>query len=399
MQAFDEKILQALTDLQQGKIIILTDHPDREDEGDLVCAAEHINTDKMNFMIRHGTGIVCLSLPESHLKKLDLPLMTQHNTTLHGTPFTLPIDAKVGITTGVSACDRVITIQTAIAENAQPQDLTRPGHVFPLQAAEGGVLARTGHTEGALDLMTLAGLKPAAVICEIMNEDGTMARGKQLKLFAQTHRLNTLSIEELVTYRLRTETLIEEAISASLPLDTYGHFEITVIKEKYTQHEHVILTKAYQDTPLVRIHSACMTGDLFHSKRCDCHAQLHHSLQRISEEGGMLIYLNQEGRGIGLFNKIKAYALQETGFDTIEANQQLGLPVDARHYYIAAHVLKNRGVTHVRLLTNNPEKINDLKKYGDFAVEPVSLPSFCNEHNVDYLNVKKNKLNHLMKDL
>src|SRR3990167_7840847 len=226
MQTLDEKIIQVLTDLQQGKMIILTDHPDRENEGDLVCAAEHINTEIMNFMIRRGTGIVCLSLPESHLKKLDLPLMTQHNTTLHGTPFTIPIDAKTGITTGVSAADRVTTIQAAIAEQAQPQDLTRPGHVFPLQAAEGGVLARIGHTEGALDLMKLAKLKPAAVICEIMNEDGTMARGNQLNAFAQTHQLTTLSIEELVTYRLRTETLIEEAVSASLPLETYGQFKI-----------------------------------------------------------------------------------------------------------------------------------------------------------------------------
>lgn len=395
-----KRVQTALKDLQQGKMIILTDHLDRENEGDLICAAETITPTMMNFIIRNTSGIVCLSLPEDTLKKLALPLMVaeRENSSTHCTPFTLSIDASAGITTGVSAADRVKTIRATLFD-AKPENLVKPGHIFPLQAKAGGVLERAGHTEGALDLMKLAGLQPAAVLCEIMNPDGTMTRGEKLTAFAEQHQLTLLSIDDLITYRLRHENLIAQETSASLPLEKYGTFTMTVIKEKITNDEQVILTKGSLDkNPLVRIHSACMTGDLFHSKRCDCHQQLHYSLDKISREGGMLIYLQQEGRGIGLFNKIQAYSLQEQGFNTIEANEHLGLPIDSRKYYIAANILRNHHISQFRLLTNNPAKIADLEKYGEFNIEINAIPAFYNEHNVNYLNVKKTHLNHLFKE-
>ncbi|MBI5448021.1 MAG: 3,4-dihydroxy-2-butanone-4-phosphate synthase [Gammaproteobacteria bacterium] len=377
-------------------MIILTDNPERENEGDLIFPAETITSDVVNFMIRKGTGIVCLSLTAEALKKLELPLMvsTSDNSSSRGTPFTLSIDARHGITTGVSAADRVKTIHDAVLD-PKPENLVKPGHIFPLQAREGGVLERAGHTEGAVDLVRLAGFKPAAVLCEIMNEDGSMTHGEKLEEFARVHQITLLSIDDLVAYRLRHENLIEKETSALLPLKEYGEFTITVIKEKINGDEHVVLTKNLKtNNPLVRIHSACMTGDLFHSLRCDCHQQLHYSLKKISEEGGLLIYLNQEGRGIGLFNKIKAYALQEKGLDTLEANEQLGLPIDSRKYYLAANILRNKKIKKLKLLTNNPEKVNDLNRYGSFDVEAMPLPAFYNEYNVDYLNVKKTKLQH-----
>ena len=273
----------------------------------------------------------------------------------------------------------------------------RPGHVFPLQAKENGVLERAGHTEGAVDLMRLAGLKPAAVLSEVMNQDGTMAKSEALTQFVATHHLPLLSIEDIIHYRLQHESMIDEQTSASLTLSAYGDFTITVIKEKINHMEHVVLTKKHSESTLpllVRIHSSCMTGDLFASCCCDCHQQLHYALTQISVEGGMLIYLNQEGRGIGLFNKIKAYALQEAGLDTVEANVQLALPVDARKYYLAAHILKDRNITHVRLLTNNPEKVADLKQYGIQEVTPVCIPVLKNQHNARYLETKRTKLQH-----
>lgn len=398
MQSYIERVEAALNDLTQGKMIIVTDSPEREDEGDFILPAEMITAENMNFIIRHSSGIVCLSILEQQMKQLNLPYMVppHENTSLRGTPFTVSIDAKNGITTGVSAIDRVITIQTAIQDNAKPDDLDKPGHIFPLCAREGGVLERAGHTEAAIDLVRLAGFKPAAVLCELMNPDGTMARGRQLVEFAEKHGLNIISIEDLIDYRRYHENLIAEEVSAELPLESYGQFKLTIIKEKITGHEHIVLTKELNNKPeLVRIHSSCVTGDIFGSLRCDCNRQLHFALQRISEEGGMLIYLNnQEGRGIGLFNKIKAYALQEKGFDTIEANQQLGLPVDSRDYYIVANILRNMGVDKVRLLTNNPAKINDLKKYGIKEIQMEEMPIFCNQHNKDYLQTKKDKLNH-----
>jgi 3,4-dihydroxy 2-butanone 4-phosphate synthase/GTP cyclohydrolase II len=393
-----ERVKTAIQDLREGKMIILTDHPDRENEGDLITAAETITTEQMNFIIRHSSGIVCLTLTPEHVKKLNLPPMVtmDNNTSCYHTPFTISIDAKSDVTTGVSAADRIKTIQVAINEATLPEDLVKPGHIFPLQAKKGGILERQGHTEGSIDLVKLANLKPAAVLSEIMNPDGTMTRGEELIAFAEKHQLSMLSIEDLMVYRLSHENIIEEEVSAKFPLEKYGSFKFTVIKEKFNGTEHIVLSRPTKNAnpPLIRIHSACTTGDLFASNRCDCHKQFHYALQSISEEGGILIYLSQEGRGIGLFNKIKAYALQEQGLDTVEANERLGLPVDSRKYYIAANILRNQGLHHVRLLTNNPRKINDLKKYGIMEVDRVPMPSFHNEHNQHYLATKKMKLNH-----
>jgi len=394
-----ERVNAAIRALQAGKMIILTDHHDRENEGDLIVPAETVTKEQMNFMIRHGSGIICLPMSAERLQQLNLPLMVppQYNTSSYSTPFTLSIDAKDHITTGVSAADRVMTAHLAINEHTQPDDLVRPGHLFPLQAKAGGVLERPGHTEGSIDLMKLAGFKPGAVIVEVMTPNGDMAKGETLLQFAREHQLEILSIEDLITYRLLHENLIEEEAKATFPLENYGTFTITVFKEKITGIEHLMLfnpNKKNSDPLLVRVHSSCTTGDIFASNRCDCHKQFHYSLQRISEEGGMLIYLNQEGRGVGLFNKIKAYALQEQGLDTVEANIHLGLPIDSRRYYIAANVLRNHQIKHIRLLTNNPEKINDLKKYGILYVDRMLMPSFHNEHNRHYLTTKKEKLNH-----
>jgi 3,4-dihydroxy 2-butanone 4-phosphate synthase/GTP cyclohydrolase II len=395
-----ERVQSAIHTLRKGGMIILVDGKDREHEGDLIAPAETITPEQMNFMIRHSSGIVCLPMDKSTLQKLQLPLMVQpqDNTSSYGTPFTISIDSKKGITTGVSAQDRVHTIRSAIAEHALPTDLVKPGHVFPLQAKDNGVLERQGHTEGSIDLVKLAGFKPAAVLSEIMNADGTMAKGHQLEEFAKTHHLPLLTIEDLITYRLTSESCIEESATALLPLDQYGLFNITVVREKYSHTEHTVLRKDIathtQQPPLVRIHSACMTGDLFGSTRCDCYKQLHYALKHISQEGGMLLYLNQEGRGIGLLNKIKAYQLQENGLDTVEANEQLGLAVDARQYHIAGHILRAAGLDRIRLLTNNPSKLNALKACGIKYIEQINMPVFCNKQNYRYLKTKQEKLNH-----
>jgi 3,4-dihydroxy 2-butanone 4-phosphate synthase/GTP cyclohydrolase II len=399
MKSYIDRVEAAITALQQGKLVILTDAPERENEGDLIFPAETITPDIMNFIIRHSSGIVCLSLLEEQLKQLELPFMVpaDENTSQRGTPFTISIDAKEGVTTGVSAADRVKTVQVAINSSAQPSDLVKPGHLFPLKAKPQGVLQRAGHTEGAIDIVKLAGFKPAAVLCEIMNADGSMTRGQQLEAFAKENQLVMLSIEDIISYRLAKENLIDEEVSATLPIESLGTFKMTVIKDKVEGDEHIILENPKvisQEPLLVRIHSACVTGDIFGSMRCDCNRQLRHSLELINQEGGILIYLNQEGRGVGLFNKIKAYALQETGLDTVEANQRLGLPVDSRQYHIAANVLRNRKIKSIRLLTNNPAKVNDLKKYGLDDVKIALMPVFCHEHNKGYLKTKKQKLNH-----
>ena len=390
----------AIDELRKGKMIILTDHPSREDEGDFVFPAEIITPDIINFMIRNGSGIICLSLTAGQLKKLNLSYMVSphENTSHRGTPFTVSIEAREGVTTGVSAKDRVTTILTATKKDATSEDIVKPGHIFPLHAHESGVLVRQGHTEGAVDIVRLARFSPAAVLCEMMNPDGTMAKGKKLRQFAKQHNIKILSIEDIITYRLCQENLILDEIETKLPTEKYGTFALSVIKEKFNGHEHIILTNnnILKNPPLIRIHSACITGDLFGSKRCDCNMQLHYSLQKIGEEGGSLIYLNQEGRGIGLFNKIKAYSLQENGLDTVEANHHLGLPVDSREYYLAANILRNKNIHHIRLLTNNPHKITNLKKYGISHVQREEIPIFCNEHNKNYLKVKKEKLHHVI---
>lgn len=401
MRTYIERVEAALDDLKQGKMIILTDSPDRENEGDLIFPAETTTPEKINFMIQHCSGIICLPLDDSLIKKMELqPMVHPHeNTSRHGTPFTLSIEARHGISTGVSAHDRAKTILTVINDNSTPDDIVKPGHIFPLHAKKHGVLERAGHTEGSVDLARLAGFKPAAVLCEVMNADGSMAKGKQLDEFANKYDLKILCIEDLIQYRLCHENLIEEEVSAMLPIQSHGVFDISVIREKITGSEHIVLTKevAHPVTPtLVRVHSCCITGDLFGSERCDCNQQLNYSLKKISEEGGILIYLNQEGRGIGLFNKIRAYALQEKGFDTIEANQELGMPADAREYFIAANILRNRGISHIRLLTNNPDKLSSLKKYGIETVEREKITVISNPHNQHYLQVKKTRLNHFV---
>lgn len=402
MPSHFERVEVALNDLRQGKMIILTDNPGRENEGDLIFPAEKTTPALINFMIRYCSGIICLSLPQAKIEQLGLSLMVpyQENTSKCGTPFTVSIEAKKGVTTGVSAADRAKTILTVINKHATAQDIVKPGHIFPLQAREGGVFIRPGHTEGAIDIVRLAGFEPAAVLCEVMNKDGTMARGNKLEKFAQKHHINMLSIEDIIDYRRTYENLIDDEVTSELPT-AYGTFKLSVVKEKYNGHEHIVLMKENQNKSLptlIRIHSSCVTGDLFESKRCDCHQQLHYFLQRMGKEGGMLIYLNQEGRGIGLFNKIKAYVLQEQGLDTIEANQKIGFPADPRNYYIAANILRNRNIKHIRLVTNNPAKMNDLKKYGIPCIDQESMPIFCNEHNKNYLYTKKTKLNHIIND-
>ena len=396
-----ERVEAAINDLRSGKMIILTDHPDRENEGDIIYPAEIITPEIVNFMIRHCSGIICLPLTTEQLKKLGLIYMVppHENTNRHGTPFTVSIEAKEGITTGVSAKDRATTILTAVKEGANEKDIVKPGHVFPLYAKEGGVLERQGHTEAAIDIVRLAGFNPAAVLCEVMNPDGTMAKGNKLIDFAKEHQLKIISIDDIIAYRLCKENLIADEISSELSIESYGTFNMTVIKEKVSDNEHIILSKlnnVSKQTTLVRVHSSCITGDLFGSNHCDCSKQLDYSLSRISKEGGILIYLNQEGRGIGLFNKIRSYSLQEKGFDTVEANQHLGLPVDSREYYIAANILKNKNLTDIRLLTNNPLKILGLRKYGITHVSMEAMPIFCTEQNKKYLKTKKEKLNHLM---
>jgi 3,4-dihydroxy 2-butanone 4-phosphate synthase/GTP cyclohydrolase II len=399
MQSHITKVTAALDDLRQGKMIILTDHSDREDEGDLIYPAATITPVIMNFIIRNSSGIVCVSLPEERIEQLRLPLMVPQgqNSSRCETPFTVSIDAREGISTGVSAADRVQTLMALMDENVQPDDLVKPGHIFPLQARAGGVLERAGHTEGALDLVTMAGFKPAAVLCEVMNADGTMSRGASLQAFAKQHDIRILSIEDIIQYRLQHENLFIDSASANLPLAAYGNFKVTVFKEKITEHEHVVLQSEKSSgaqPPLVRLHSCCMTGDLFGSERCDCQQQLHFSLGKISAEGGVLIYLNQEGRGIGLLNKIKAYGLQEQGFDTVDANHKLGWSADLRSYYVAAQILRDLNFYQIRLLTNNPHKIADLKKYGikDVVRVPIEIPA--NQHNKKYLQTKQQKLNH-----
>lgn len=403
MRSFIERVEVALNDLKQGKMVIVTDDVAREDEGDLIMPAETITDSSMNFMIRNGSGIVCLPLLQDKMKELGLSYMVpmSDNTSLRGTPFTVSIDAKEGITTGVSAADRVQTIRSAIANDATPDHIVKPGHIFPLVACDCGVLERNGHTEAAIDIARLAGFKPAAVLCEVMNNDGTMARGAELQAFAAAQQLTVLSIADIIDYRLLTENLITEDVSVELPLKNYGHFKMTVIKEKITGYEHILLEKEQKnpnEPMLVRIHSTCYTGDVLASLLCDCHQQLHHALQKISHQGGMLIYLNQEGRGIGLLNKIKAYALQAQGLDTLQANEQLGFPVDNRNYHVAASILRKRRIQAISLLTNNPAKVNDLKKYGIPTVIVESTPAFYNPHNTRYLQTKKNKLNHAFQD-
>jgi 3,4-dihydroxy 2-butanone 4-phosphate synthase/GTP cyclohydrolase II len=388
--------------IRAGKMIVLVDDEDRENEGDLCMAAEWVTPEAINFMAKHGRGLVCLALTPERARELALPMMVPDaaNQTPFGTAFTVSIEARTGVTTGISAADRARTIQVAIHPKNGPEDLVRPGHVFPLVAKRGGVLRRTGQTEGAVDLARLAGLQPAGVICEIMNDDGTMARMPDLRRFALEHGLLILSIADLIKYRLRTEHLVYRHAEAELPT-AYGAFRSIVFKNTIDAVDHCALVKGeiHADTPvLVRMHSECLTGDAFGSLRCDCGEQLHTALKMIQEEGcGVLVYMRQEGRGIGLSNKIKAYQLQdEEGLDTVQANERLGFPADLRDFGVGAQILVNLGVRKIRLLTNNPAKRAGLEGYDLTIVDRMPLEVRPNEKNLEYLRTKREKLGHLL---
>lgn len=393
-------IENAISDVQAGKIVIVVDDANRENEGDFAAAAKNVTSEIINFMTTHGRGLVCVSITEERCKELELPMMTSSNTSFHSTSFTVSVDLLGhGCTTGISAHDRAKTIQALVDPSIKPGNLGRPGHIFPLQAMEGGVLRRAGHTEAALDLARLAGMEPAGVLVEIMNKDGTMARLPDLLKIAKKFKLKIISIEDLIRHRLKNETLIKREVQVKLPTK-WGGFDLYAYRRKDTGEEHLALVKGKwgKDEPiLVRVHSSCITGDIFGSLRCDCGPQLERAMEKINSEGkGVIVYMNQEGRGIGLLNKLKAYKLQEQGFDTVEANLKLGFKMDERDYGIGAQILRDLGVSKMRLLTNNPTKRAGLIGYGLEITENIPIEIKSNEHNERYLLTKRDKMRHIL---
>ncbi|MHC4606304.1 MAG: bifunctional 3,4-dihydroxy-2-butanone-4-phosphate synthase/GTP cyclohydrolase II [Planctomycetota bacterium] len=396
-------IPEVLEDLRAGRMVVLVDDENRENEGDLVLAAEKVTPDAINFMARQGRGLICLAMTSERCSQLGLDLMVRDrdNDSKFGTAFTVTIDAAYGTTTGISAADRSTTVLTAIDDRCQPDDLARPGHIFPLRARGGGVLVRAGQTEGSVDLARLAGMKPAGVICEIMNEDGTMARVPQLEKFCAEHGLKLASVADVIEYRRRTEKLVEKIVDVDLPTE-FGKFRLHCYKSLVDEHVHLALTMGdvgvgtvIGKPVAVRVHSECLTGDIFHSLRCDCGPQLHGVMKMVAQEGtGAILYMRQEGRGIGLVNKLKCYALQEQGVDTVDANLKLGLPADLREYGIGAQILFDLGIRKLRLLTNNPKKIHGLAGYGLEVAEQIPIEIPPTPYNKDYLRAKRDKMGH-----
>jgi len=392
-------IPEAIEDIKSGRFVIIVDDENRENEGDLAMAAEKVTPEAINFMAKYGRGLICLPTTKQRLDELGIPLMVQDNTSRHSTAFTVSVEAKHKVTTGISAFDRAQTIRTVLDPNTKPDDLARPGHVFPLQAREGGVLVRSGHTEAIVDLAALAGLYPAGIICEIMNDDGSMARLADLEVMASRYSLKIIAITALIAYRLRHEKLVQKVAEAKLPT-RFGEFVAMAYKSSVDANEHVALVKGdiSGDAPvLVRVHSECLTGDVFGSLRCDCGDQIGLAMQKIDEEGkGVFLYMRQEGRGIGFHNKIRAYALQDQGMDTVEANIALGFPPDLRDYGIGAQILVDLGLHNIKLLTNNPKKVVGLESYGLEIIETVPLIAAPNPYNMHYLETKQKKLGHVL---
>ena len=392
-------IPEAVEDIKAGKFVIVADDEDRENEGDLIMAAEKVTPETVNFFATHGRGLICVCMPQERIEQLQLHSMVEHNTAKHGTRFTVSVDAVEGTTTGISAPDRAVTIKTLVDPSTKPEDLARPGHVFPIRAVAGGVLSRAGHTEASVDLARLAGLAPIAVLCEIMDEDGTMARVPTLYEMARKYNLKFITVHDLIAYRRQHEKLVKRATTVDFPT-AHGDFKLHLYRSDIDDHHHLALTKGDvtgKKNVLVRVHSSCLTGDVFGSRRCDCGDQLHRAMERVEQEGlGVILYMRQEGRGIGLANKLLAYELQDHGRDTVEANKELGFKADLRDYGIGAQILVDLGLTSIRVLTNNPKKVVGLKGYGLEITERVPLEVEPCKYNQGYLETKRDKLGHLL---